>query len=95
MILGMVVGTVVTTEKADKIEGAKYLLVNQCNERGETKDDFFVALDRVGAGHGEMVMMAKGSPNRQTPRTFDRPIDASILGIVDMIAKFGEVAYKK
>jgi microcompartment protein CcmK/EutM len=42
-----------------------------------------------------MVMMARGSPNRQTPRTFDRPIDASILGIIDEIAQFGEVAYKK
>ena len=95
MILGMVVGTVVTTQKADKIAGAKYLLVNRCNQRAETKDDFFVALDQVGAGHGEMVMMAKGSPNRQTPRTFDKPIDASIIGIVDMIDQFGEVAYKK
>jgi len=91
----MVVGTVVATRKADNIGGAKYLLINKCNQRGEVKDDFYVALDQVGAGHGEMVLMATGSPNRQTERTFDRPIDASILGIVDLIDEFGEVTYKK
>ncbi|MCP4453001.1 MAG: EutN/CcmL family microcompartment protein [Planctomycetes bacterium] len=95
MILGMVTGTVVTTQKADKIYGAKYLLVNKCDQFGKTKDDFYVALDQVGAGHGEMVLMAQGSPNRQTQRTVDRPIDASIIGIVDLIDQFGQVAYKK
>ncbi len=91
----MVVGTVVATRKADQISGAKYLLINKCNQRGELKGDYHVALDQVGAGHGEMVLMAGGSPNRQTERTFDRPIDASILGIVDLIDEFGEVTYKK
>jgi carbon dioxide concentrating mechanism protein CcmL len=91
----MVIGTVVTTSKADKIEGARYMLVNKCDQFGATKDEYYVALDQVGAGHGEMVMMSQGSPNRQTPRTFDRPIDASIIGIVDMVGQFGEVSYKK
>ena len=95
MILGMVTGTVVATQKADKIHGAKYLLVNKCDQFGKTKGDFYVALDQVGAGHGEMVLMAQGSPNRQTQRTFDRPIDASIIGIVDLIDQFGQIAYKK
>jgi microcompartment protein CcmK/EutM len=91
----MVVGTVVAARKADQISGAKYLLINKCNQRGEMKGDYYVALDQVGAGYGEMVLMATGSPNRQTERTFDRPIDASILGIVDLIDEFGEVTYKK
>jgi microcompartment protein CcmK/EutM len=95
MILGMVQGTVVATSKADGIEGAKYLLVNKCNQFGEVKNDYYVALDQVGSGHGEMVMMAQGSPNRQTERTTDRPIDASIIGIVDMIDQFEKVTYKK
>ena len=95
MILGMVSGTVVATQKVDKIQGGKYLLVNKCDQFGKTKDDFYVALDQVGAGHGEMVLMAQGSPNRQTKRTFDRPIDASIIGIVDLIDQFGQVAYRK
>lgn len=95
MILGMVTGTVVTTQKADQIVGATYLLVNKCDEYGNVKGDFYVALDQVGAGHGDMVMMAQGSPNRQTKRTFDRPIDASILGIIDLIGNRNEMSYKK
>lgn len=95
MILGMVQGTVVASAKADKIDGAKYLLVNKCDQHGNVKGDYHVALDQVGAGIGEMVIMSQGSPNRQTERTFDRPIDASIIGIVDVIDQFEEVTYKK
>ena len=91
----MVVGTVVTTQKADKIGGAKYLLINKCDQYGKVKNDFSIALDQVGAGHGEMVIMSEGSPNRQTKRTFNRPIDASIIGIVDLIGQFDKVTYKK
>ena len=95
MILGMVQGTVVASNKVDGVDGAKYLLVNKCDQFGKVKDDYFVALDQVGAGHGEMVMMAQGSPNRQTQRTIDRPIDTSIIGIVDMIDQSEKVTYKK
>ena len=47
MILGMVTGTVVATQKVDKIQGGKYLLVNRCDQFGKTKGDFYVALDQV------------------------------------------------
>jgi ethanolamine utilization protein EutN len=95
MLLGMVVGTVVATQTADAIDDAKYLLVNICDEAGVLKGDFHIALDQVGAGHGDMVLMATGSPNRQTERTFDHPIDASIIGIVDLIDRGGRTTYKK
>jgi carbon dioxide concentrating mechanism protein CcmL len=95
MILGMIVGTVVSTQKADDIDGARYMLVQKCDQHGATKDEYHVALDQVGAGVGEMIFMSGGSPNRQTPRTFDKPIDASILGIIDLIDESGEVVYSK
>ena len=95
MILGMVVGTVVTSKKADGIEGATYLLVERCNQQGRGRNDFHVALDQIGAGAGEMIFMSQGSPNRQTPRTFDKPVDATILGIVDLIDERGDVVYQK
>ncbi len=95
MRLGIAVGTVVGTQKADDIEAAKYLLIDMCDSSGKPKGEFHVALDQVGAGHGDMVLMASGSPNRQTPRTFDHPIDASILGIVDLVEHHGETVYKK
>ena len=50
MILGMVQGTVVASSKADGIDGAKYLLVNKCDQFGKVKDDYYVALDWGGPG---------------------------------------------
>ena len=95
MILAKVVGTVVCTKRADGIPDAKYMLVDRCDQRGRRKGDFHVVLDHMNAGPGEMVFVSQGSPNRQTKRTFDRPIDASIIGIVDLIDPFGQAAYKK
>jgi len=95
MILGIVVGTVVSTLKADMVDGTKYLLIQKCDQRGDTRDEYHVALDQVGAGTGEMIFMSQGSPNRQTKRTFDKPIDASVLGIIDLIDESGEVVYTK
>lgn len=95
MILGMVVGTVVPSQKADGIEGATYLLVERCDQGGGGRGDYHVALDQIGAGVGEMIFMSQGSPNRQTPRTFDKPVDATIIGIVDLIDEYGKVVYDK
>jgi len=95
MILGMIVGTVVCTQKADKVDGTRYMLVEKCDQHGAATGEYHVALDQVGAGPGEMIFMSNGSPNRQTPRTFDKPIDASILGIVDLIDESGKVVYSK
>ena len=95
MILGMIVGTVVSTQKADNVDGTRYMLVQKCDQHGKTKNEYHVALDQVGAGTGEMIFMSQGSPNRQTERTFDKPIDASILGIIDMIDESGKVVYAK
>ena len=95
MILGMVVGTVVCTCRADEIAGPKYLLIEQCDQSGKGNSKYQVALDQVGAGTGELIFMSQGSPNRQTKRTFDKPIDASVLGIVDLIDQGGKTVYRK
>ena len=95
MILGMVVGTVVCSTRADQIEAAKYLLVEHCDQHGKGKNDFHVVLDPVGAGPGEMVFVSLGSPSRNTDRTLDRPIDALILGIVDLVDENDKVVYRK
>jgi microcompartment protein CcmK/EutM len=95
MILGVVVGTVVCTQRADNISGAKYLLVEQCDQHARRKGAFHVVLDHVGAGRDEIVLVTNGSPNRQTERTFDKPVDASIVAIVDLIDEYGTVSYRK
>ena len=95
MILGRVVGTVVSERRADQIAAARYLLIDQCDQHGKGKNDFLVALDLIGANSGEMVILSQGSAARQTKITDNRPMDAIIVGIVDLIDEQGRVVYKK
>ncbi|RLD50022.1 MAG: ethanolamine utilization protein EutN [Bacteroidetes bacterium] len=95
MILGKVKGTIVSTEKNIDIDGARFLLVDKCNSKGETKSDFVVALDLVGAGNDELVMISQSTSARETPITKNKPIDAVIVGIIDLIDEYDEVVYRK
>jgi len=95
MIFGKVVGTVVSTKKDNRIVGGKYLLVDLCDQRGKLKNNHLVALDLVGSGPGEMVMISQGSSSRQTEVTKDKPVDAVIVGIVDMVEEHGNIVYRK
>jgi microcompartment protein CcmK/EutM len=95
MILGTVVGTVVSTRRADGIDQPRYLLVEQCDQHGRSKQAFHVALDLINANAGERVLVCQGSPCRQMRVTDNRPIDALIVAIVDLIDEQGDVVYKK
>ena len=95
MILGKVVGTVVCSSKNDGITGARYLLVEKTNQRGEKEGDYLVALDFLGAGHDELVLVTEGSPSRETPQTINKPLDALVVGIVDQIDENDMVIYRK
>ncbi len=95
MIFGKVVGTVVATQRSDRIKGAKYLLVERCSARCEPKGDYHVALDALDAGVGEMVLIAQGSSARQTEISYQKPIDAIVTGIVDLVDERGEVVFRK
>ena len=95
MILGRVVGTIVSNCRADQIDAARYLLLEQCDQQGTGKKDFLVGLDLIGANYGEIVLVCQGSAARQTTITYDRPMDAVIVAIVDMIDEHGELVYRK
>jgi carbon dioxide concentrating mechanism protein CcmL len=95
MILGKVVGTVVCSSRNDSIEGARYLLVEKTNQLGEKKGDYLVALDIIGAGYDELVMVTEGSPSRETPLTVNKPFDALVVGIVDLVDENDRVIYRK
>jgi len=95
LLLAKVKGTIVSTKKADTIWGTKYLLVQICDYREKLRKQFVVALDLVGAGVGEVVIIAQGSSARQTKMTFEKPIDAVIAGIVDLIEENGTITYRK
>ena len=85
MILARVVGTVWATRKDDQLVGMKLQIVREVDLDLELKDRFVVAVDSVGAGVGEVVLVAQGSSARQTQLTRDRPVDAVISAIVDKL----------
>ncbi|MCH7773721.1 MAG: EutN/CcmL family microcompartment protein [Bacteroidetes bacterium] len=85
MFLGKVIGTVWSTKKDEKLVGAKFLIVRKLDLDLIEKSDFVVAVDSVGAGEGEVVLVATGSSSRQTHFTQDKPIDAVIMAIVDKL----------
>ena len=85
MLLGKVIGTVWSTKKDDKLVGAKFLIVRELDLKLKEKDNFVIAVDSVGAGEGEIVLVATGSSSRQTTFTKDKPVDAVIMAIVDKL----------
>ncbi|MEZ4438061.1 MAG: EutN/CcmL family microcompartment protein [Polyangiaceae bacterium] len=95
MLLGKVVGTVVSTQKEASLDGLKLLIVKAIDDRGEPTGPTVVAADAVGAGTGEVVLYASGSSARQTRVTDKRPVDAVIMAIVDQWEVGGETRYKK
>jgi microcompartment protein CcmK/EutM len=95
MLLGRVVGTVVSTRKEDELVGLKFLLVRGVDPEGKPGSTIVVAADAVGAGIGEVVLYASGSSARQTRVTKDRPVDATIMAIVDEIEMDGKRTFVK
>lgn len=83
MLLGRVVGTVWATRREGSLEGARFLIVRPLKLDGTLTDASIVAVDAVGAGMGERVLVAQGSSGRQTEQTKNRPVDAVIMAIVD------------
>jgi ethanolamine utilization protein EutN len=85
LFLGRVIGTVWSTKKDENLVGAKFLIVKQLDLNLKEKDNFVVAVDSVGAGEGEVVLVATGSSSRQTEFTKNKPVDAVIMAIVDKL----------
>lgn len=85
MFIGKVIGTVWSTQKDENLVGSKFLVVRRLGIDLTEKPDFVVAVDSVGAGVGETVLVATGSSSRQTEITKNKPVDAVIMAIVDKI----------
>lgn len=85
MIIGRIVGTVVATRKDPRLEGNKLLLVRQTSPEGQDENNYVVAIDTVGAGFRERVLVVAGSSARLAEGLKDRPVDAAIVGIIDTV----------
>jgi ethanolamine utilization protein EutN len=95
MDLGKVVGTVVATAKEPKLTGKKLLLINLLNMDTSPTSAFVVALDGVGAGRDEVVIVVRGSSARIAKNMDTLPTDASVIAIVDAVELAGRVTFKK
>ena len=82
MLIGKVTGSVVSTRKNDNLVGNKFMIVELLQGFGDDKKRI-VAVDRIGAGMGEPVLVATGSSARIGIGDESAPIDAAIVGILD------------
>ncbi len=95
MKFGIITGNVVCTRKDEKIEGRKLLLVQPVDDNMKEDGTPLVGIDTVGAGENELILFVTGSSSRLTDITQDRPVDCTIMGIVDYIEKGGKVIFDK
>lgn len=82
MIIGKVVGSLFSTRKSEKLVGNKFMIVEPV-ESMRLAGERLVAIDIIGAGVGEYVLVAQGSAARIGCDMADAPIDAAIVGIID------------
>lgn len=82
MIVGKVVGSIVSTRKSDKLIGNKFMVVEPLDKMKSATVQL-VAIDNIGAGIGEIVLVAQGSAARIGCDLEQAPVDAAIVGIVD------------
>lgn len=86
MLIGTVVGSVVSTRKCEKLIGNKFMIVDLHKTMTGTKKRL-IAIDPIGAGIGEVVLIATGSAARIGCDMKDAPVDAAIVGIVDQCSE--------
>lgn len=95
MIIAKVVGSAVATLKHDLLKTTKLLLVRRADAEGDVTGEPFVAVDLVGAGEGELVIVSQGSAARMATGQSSSPVDAAVVGILDSLHFEGAVAFRK
>jgi ethanolamine utilization protein EutN len=83
MLLGKVVGSVWATQKEIGMDHLKLLIVQPVDWKDQHNGQTVIAADRIGAGVGERVIVARGTPARMIFGDKHAPIDAVVVGIVD------------
>ena len=85
MIIAKVIGSAVATLKHELLKTTKLLLVGPADVRGNLTGEPFLAVDLVGAGDGELVMISQGSSARAAIGDDSSPADAAVIGILDSL----------
>ncbi len=101
MFIARVTGSLVATQKVDSMVGRKLLVVEPYRLDAKTGKALaptgrsLVAVDTVGAGDGEFVLITQGSSARLTPETKNLPVDTVIIGIIDTVHVDHDCVYEK
>lgn len=95
MRIARVIGSAVSTIKDDSLRGTKLLVLRYATASDELFDEPFVAVDAVGAGQGELVLVSHGSAGRHTEQTQSAPVDAVIIAILDSLEVEGNLTFQK
>lgn len=101
MFVALVTGSVVATQKTESMTGHKLLVVEPYRLDEKTRNGLvstgrtFVAVDTLGAGEGQFVLVTQGSSARLTPETKSLPIDAVVIGLVDTVRVEGKEVFSR
>ena len=85
MLMGHVVGTVVSTQKDEGLKGYKLLVVQSVGIDMKLTPSYVIAADAIGCGMNELVIVVQGSSARIAEQTKNKPVDAAVIGIVDSV----------
>jgi ethanolamine utilization protein EutN len=95
MVIAKVTGSAVATLKHDLLKTTKLLLVSPADVKGDVTGDPFIAVDLVGAGEGELVIVSQGSSARAATGHNSSPADAAIVGILDTLHFEESISFRK
>ncbi len=101
MFVALVTGSVVATQKTDSMIGQKLLVVEPYRLDEKSRDRLvstgrtFIAVDALGAGEGQFVLVTQGSSARLTPETELLPVDAVVIGLIDSVRIEGREVFQK
>ena len=101
MFVAKVTGSLVSTQKVDSMVGQKLMVVEPfrlsqgSRKKLETTGRTFIAVDTLGSGVGDYVLITQGSSARMTPETKNMPVDTVIIGIVDNVTVEDNCVYTR
>ena len=85
MIIGRVVGNVISVIKDPSYTGFKLMVVQEINIDGSDAGEYYISADLIGVGPGETVMVTNGTSSRATAETYEKPIDSVIIAKIDRL----------
>ena len=85
MILGRVIGNVISVIKDESYVGFKLLVVQELDINGNYNKNFYISADLIGVGVDEIVLVTNGTSSRATSETFEKPIDSVIIAKIDKL----------